>query len=111
MSTLRIRGCETNSLPVVAPGPGRTERTPLGTIQRKLGREYSKLNFKDLPPASSAICANSSTEIGASCKRMRYHDCTWHTNFERGITSEGLTMTLFPAARAGAIFLIAMSNG
>jgi hypothetical protein len=27
------------------------------------------------------------------------------------ITSDGFTMTLFPAARAGAIFLIAMSSG
>jgi hypothetical protein len=26
-------------------------------------------------------------------------------------TSDGFTMTLFPAARAGAIFLIAMSKG
>jgi hypothetical protein len=99
------------SLPVVAPGPGRTERTPLGTIQRELGRENLRLNIKDLPPASSAICANSSTEIGASCSGMRYHDCAWHMNLERGVTSEGFTMTLFPAARAGAIFLIAMSNG
>jgi hypothetical protein len=27
------------------------------------------------------------------------------------LTSEGFTMTLFPAANAGAIFLIAMSKG
>jgi hypothetical protein len=30
---------------------------------------------------------------------------------ECDVTSEGFTTTLFPAARAGAIFLIAISNG
>ena len=30
-----------------------------------------EIKYKDLPPASSAICANSSTEIGASYNRMR----------------------------------------
>ena len=61
-----------------------------------------------LPPASSAICANSSTEMGASYSRMRYYDRAY---LQRGVTSEGFTMTLFPAARAGAIFLTAMSKG
>jgi hypothetical protein len=32
-------------------------------------------------------------------------------DLELDLTSEGLTMTLFPAASAGAIFLIAMSKG
>jgi len=32
-------------------------------------------------------------------------------SIEWDVTSEGFTMTLFPAARAGAIFLIAMSSG
>ncbi len=63
---------------------------------------------KTLPPASSAICASSNTEIGASYCGMRYHD---GARLQRGVTSEGFTMTLFPAARAGAIFLIAMSKG
>jgi hypothetical protein len=42
------------------------------SIQR---RTYFGLDIKlTLPPASGAICASSSTEIGASHSRMRYHD-------------------------------------
>ena len=46
---------------------------------------------RDAPPAATAISANSSTVMGAS--------------------SLGLTMTEFPAASAGAIFLSAMRRG
>lgn len=34
-----------------------------------------------------------------------------HGHEFRDVTSEGLATTLFPAAKAGAIFLTAMSNG
>ena len=40
---------------------------------------------------------------------MRESSANWST--ESGAASLGFTITEFPAARAGAIFLIAISNG
>lgn len=89
-STFLIYGLETSSFPVVFPGPGRTERTPGGTTTEHQYLRTSTLSM-NIPPAPAAISANSKIEIGAS--------------------SDGFTITEFPAANAGAIFLIAMRSG
>jgi hypothetical protein len=60
------------------------------------------------PPAVVAISANSRTVMGASLQKM---DAGQQVDGKNADTSDGFTMTLFPAARAGAIFLIAMSKG
>jgi hypothetical protein len=101
-----MSGFETMSLPVVAPAPGRIDKTPEGTEIIGMRLLATIENIKS-PPASSASSANSSRLIGAdySCVSSSTQESTeLHT-------SDGFTITEFPAASAGAIFLTAIKRG
>ena len=76
-------------------------------MKRLRGQSHARRQI--LPPALAAISPNKRTEIGAN---WSFGDLriTPMLNNEKP-TSEGLTTTLFPAAKAGAIFLTAISNG
>jgi hypothetical protein len=110
MSTLRTSGLDTMSFPVECPYPGSTDRTPGGTDVCSVNdrtRTECSYNTHDLPLLSAPQIQGLLQEQAKSPSRVSTISCknVGHC------TSEGFTITLFPAARAGAIFLIAIKRG
>ena len=114
ISTFLIRGSSTIHFPVCRPYPGSTFNTPDGTrrgssVGMSLVMERDMTRYLQLPQPFLQIQGR----LLVLASEGSQHVSKLSDNQQRflKLTSEGLTMTLFPAASAGAIFLIAINSG